>query len=211
MRRWLLSPLLVLLVALPWAQAASVRLMWEAPQTNTDGTPMLDLVDYHLHLGTAPGTYTQTISTGLTTTYEVPDLLPGTTYYSVVTALDTEGKESRVSGELQFNVPGLRPPASALAILYTWTLTATNEQGVKIQRKVDGGSYTTIGEVGKAVSSYLDEMVEPNHDYCYRSIAWNAIGTASSGAEVCTTTKPKPPTTKPAATKGGAAAIQVTP
>jgi hypothetical protein len=198
---------LCLLIAMP-LQAASVRLMWEAPQRNTDGTPLLDLTGYHVHLGTAPGVYTQVIPTGLETTYEVGDLAPGTTYYSAVTALDVEGNESRVSAELQFVVPGVVPPPSTLAIRYTWTLRSTNEQGVEVQRKVDSGSYTRLGEVKKDVSTYLDQTVEPGHDYCYRSIAWNERGAAPPGAEVCTTTKTKPPTSRPASTNGGAASLE---
>jgi hypothetical protein len=41
---------------------------------------------------------------GKVTTYTISNLIPGKTYYCVVTAYDTAGRESPVSNEISFTV-----------------------------------------------------------------------------------------------------------
>jgi hypothetical protein len=81
-----------------------VTLTWDAPTTNTDGSPLnpaTDLTMYKIYYGTAPQTYTQVVNVanpGTTTISKTLNLSPGT-YYFVVSTVDTSGKESSYSNE----------------------------------------------------------------------------------------------------------------
>ena len=80
--------------------AGETTLSWDAPSTNTDGTPLTDLAGYIIHYGTATGDYSQSIDTGNVTTYQVTNLTDGITYYFTVTAYDTYLNESDYSNEI---------------------------------------------------------------------------------------------------------------
>jgi uncharacterized protein YfaP (DUF2135 family) len=89
--------------ALPGGNATTM-LMWDAPSTNTDGSPATDLAGYKIYYGTAPGTYTASIDVGNTTSIPVATLSssvpsPGL-YYISVTAYDTSGNESIYSNTI---------------------------------------------------------------------------------------------------------------
>lgn len=82
---------------------------------NSSGTAMLswdanagtDIAGYKVYLATASGTYETPIATTPTdvTTYTVAGLTPGTTYFFVVTAFNTDGTESPFSNEASTVVP----------------------------------------------------------------------------------------------------------
>jgi hypothetical protein len=76
----------------------SATLSWNAPTTNTDGTPLTDLAGYKVHMGTSSGNYATVVDIGNVTTYSVSNLAPGT-YYFVVTAYDSSSNESSFSNE----------------------------------------------------------------------------------------------------------------
>jgi uncharacterized protein YjdB len=76
----------------------SATLSWNAPTTNTDGTPLTDLAGYKLYMGTSSGNYTTVVNIGNVTTYTLSNLAPGT-YYFVVTAYDSSSLESSFSNE----------------------------------------------------------------------------------------------------------------
>jgi hypothetical protein len=76
----------------------SVSLAWDAPTTNTDGTPLTDLAGYKLHYGASPDVYSTTVTLGNSTSYVLNNLAPGT-YYFVVTAVNSAGIESTFSNE----------------------------------------------------------------------------------------------------------------
>jgi len=83
------------------ASSSSVTLGWQAPTQNNDGTPITDLAGYKIHYGTSSTTYTQTVSlqnAGLTR--YVVDNLPSGTYYFAITAYNSKGLESSLSGEI---------------------------------------------------------------------------------------------------------------
>ena len=82
-------------------------LTWDAPTTNADGTPLVDLAGYRVHYGTSPGNYTEIVDIGMVdpTTYTVRNLTSGNTYYFVVTAYDTSRNESDPSNEKSKAIP----------------------------------------------------------------------------------------------------------
>ncbi len=108
----LLVVLVVLAMGFENAEAGSAMLMWDAPTTNADGTPLTDLAGYRVYWGTSSGNYTN--SAVATRCYSCPtgsdgggedwecvvSLQPNTTYYFAVTAFDISRNESEYSNEV---------------------------------------------------------------------------------------------------------------
>jgi hypothetical protein len=90
----LLSFLLVLcMVFVSVASADKVNMMvWDAPTTNEDGTPLTDLDGYNAKCGIVSGDYTINYNVGLIETVSLVMLLvgqPDNWYFCAVTAYDT--------------------------------------------------------------------------------------------------------------------------
>jgi hypothetical protein len=77
----------------------SATLTWDAPTTNADGTPLIDLACYKIYYGTSSRNYTFSLDVGKATTFKIDNLSPGTYYFSVA-AYDTSGNESGYSNEV---------------------------------------------------------------------------------------------------------------
>jgi hypothetical protein len=73
----------------------TATLSWNAPTTNTDGTPVTALTGYHIYYGNTAGSMTQSVavSGAATTSYEITGLASGTWYFSVA-ADAADGEES---------------------------------------------------------------------------------------------------------------------
>jgi len=103
LRRLCLTPFLAALSFL-WAIAASaqttpsVTLAWNS---SPDGT----LSGYNVYSGVASQTYTNMVSFGNVTNASLSALVPGTTYFFSVTAVDAAGLESPFSNEASYIVP----------------------------------------------------------------------------------------------------------
>jgi len=83
------------------ATPSSLTLAWVPPTQNSDGSPITNLAGYKIHFGTSSSEYTQTIAVqnaGLTR-YVVDNLSSGT-YYFAITAYNSQGVESSLSGEI---------------------------------------------------------------------------------------------------------------
>ena len=78
-----------------------VTLSWQAPTNNADGSALVDLKGYKVHYGSESKSYSDTIqvSNPGVTTYMVENLKAGQ-YYFAVTAYNSAGQESSLSGEL---------------------------------------------------------------------------------------------------------------
>jgi hypothetical protein len=63
------------------------------------------LAGYKLYVGKVSQTYETSYDAGLSTTYSLPNLTAGTTYFFVVTAYSTDGTESGFSNEISYLVP----------------------------------------------------------------------------------------------------------
>jgi hypothetical protein len=80
--------------------SGNVSLSWVAPTENTDGTSLTDLSGYIIHYGTAPMSFTNTITiTNPGLTRYVVENLPTGTYYFSVTATTASGNQSGYSAE----------------------------------------------------------------------------------------------------------------
>jgi hypothetical protein len=75
----------------------SVKLTWQSPTMNTDGTPLTDLDDFRVLYGPLTGYYPNSILTGLVNEYVL--VLPRGEWFFVVRALDVPGNESDNSNE----------------------------------------------------------------------------------------------------------------
>jgi len=75
------------------SSGTTVSLSWN-PSTSTN------VVGYNVYVGTTSGVYSASSSVGNVTTYTVPNLALGTTYYFAVTDYDTNGLESAFSNEV---------------------------------------------------------------------------------------------------------------
>ncbi len=94
-------PAFTITVASSSSQANAVTLSWEAPTANADGTALVDLKGYKVHYGPSSKSYSKTIQVsnpGLTT--YVVENLPTGKYYFAVTAYNSTGSESSLSGEI---------------------------------------------------------------------------------------------------------------
>lgn len=115
--------LLILLCLLPvFAWAGEATLSWTAPTQNTDGTPLTDLAGYKIYLGTVQGgpyPVSIDIANPAATTFVVPNLTDGTTYFFVSTAYNSAStvQESDFSNEVSKLIPFPVPnPPSMLTV-----------------------------------------------------------------------------------------------
>jgi len=76
----------------------SIKLSWAAPTKNADGTPVTDLVGYHIYYGPNSSELTTKIDVvgAASTTYVVVGLSSGTYYFSLV-AYNSSGLDSGLS------------------------------------------------------------------------------------------------------------------
>ena len=89
--------LLLLLTRISFAE--NVKFRFEAPITNTDGTPLVDLTGFKIHQGTTTGTYETIVDIYGVLCTVITNLTIGTTYYFVVTAYNESREESDYSNE----------------------------------------------------------------------------------------------------------------
>jgi hypothetical protein len=113
------------------ASALALELAWN-PNSEAD------LAGYELSYGTSPGSYTKTVSTGSTPSATVTGLLPETTYYFSVRAVNSSGLKSAASAEISHRTaatdpsPNTAPVAIAASVstaedtAQTITLSATD-------------------------------------------------------------------------------------
>jgi hypothetical protein len=79
----------------------SVAFSWMPPTENNNGSPLTNLAGYKIHYGTASQDYTQVVALNNPSLNRyVLDSLPSGTYYFAITAYNSAGVESTLSGEV---------------------------------------------------------------------------------------------------------------
>jgi hypothetical protein len=159
----------------------------------------LDLAGYNVYCSmNSGGPYGYVDSVDISN-YSHTGLAAGTTYYYVVTAVDTAFKESDNSNEASATTEGgpVEPPAaptnltaiavSSSQIDLNWTDNANNETGFKIER-----NSVPIDTVGANETSYSDTGLDPSTTYTYRVCAYNDVGNSDYSNSDSATTDPLP-------------------
>ncbi|MCJ2670594.1 MAG: carboxypeptidase regulatory-like domain-containing protein, partial [Candidatus Thermoplasmatota archaeon] len=131
-----------------------VMLSWTAPSQNIDGSPLEDLVGYHVYRAYEPGgPYVRLTSYPIeATTYNVTNLAEGSLAYYMVTAVNSQDRESDHSSELlaetlrKASVTGLVLDGSG-AILTDVKVVLLDNQGATLQTAYTDvtGRYTFAG------------------------------------------------------------------
>ncbi len=88
--------------------------------------------------------------------------------------------------------------STTTTITLTWTDNATNEHGFRLERGLGvDGALTQIALLPANTTTFTDVGLQPNTQYCYRLIAFNAAGDSapasvpnSSLDRTCPTTEP---------------------
>jgi uncharacterized protein (TIGR02145 family) len=65
---------------------------------------------------------------------------------------------------------------SSTQINLYWTDNSTNENGFKIERRIESGTYAVVGNVNADILTFSDVGLTPNTTYIYRVYSYNAAG-----------------------------------
>jgi len=88
-------------------------------------------------------------------------------------------------------------PVFAADITLRWTDNSNNEDGFRVERKVDAGVYAPLVSTGVDIVTYVDNTltIDPLVDktYCYRLSAFNSTGSSGLSNEACATFKKPAP------------------
>lgn len=170
--------------------AAQINLTWVDNSNNETGFK----IERKTGVG---GTYALRATVGIGgTAYSDTGLSQSTTYYYRVRATNTVG-DSANSNEVNGTTLTLPSAPSGLAasttsisqINLSWTDTATNETGFKIERKTGaGGAYSQIGTTGANVTTYSSTGLVVGTQYFFRVRANNAGGNSGYSNEANATT-----------------------
>jgi hypothetical protein len=158
--------------------ASYVRIIWD-DQSEATGFRI-----YGGEQGASLNTVVATVQAHVTT-YDFPTRFPGTPYCFTVSAFNDRGDSGPTSPVC--NTTALPPTApinvrigeSGTGLRIDWTATSATQTGFRIVRNDQ-----TVGSVGADVTTYLDFGWDPRVLNCYRVVAFNNQGEASS-AQAC--------------------------
>ena len=108
----IISAMLIVLMFTGVCYPIDKTMMWQAPTTNEDGSPLTDLAGYQVYSGMASGQYGAPIDVKNVTSYKFTFPDDGKRHYAVVTAYDTSGNESKFSNEIFVDVPDKVKPSA---------------------------------------------------------------------------------------------------
>ncbi len=160
----------------------------------------LGAVSYNIYRATASGAEGQTpYRTGVTTaSFTDTGVTNGTTYYYQVTAVNSAGAQSSPSNEASA-IPAAIPAApsnltatavSVKQINLAWINNTTNQDGVYIERSLDGINFSQIATVSGTTTSYANAGLARQTTYYYRVRSHNGAG-YSSYSNTASATTPK--------------------
>jgi len=196
--------------------SSEIRLSWKDNSTNES----LFKVERKTGSGAFAqiGTAAARAGTGSSITYsDTVGLAPDVTYTFQVRATGPLG-DSGYSGQASTTTAPAPPPSpsgliatisSPTAITLTWTDNSANETGFKVERKVDSGAFTFIGQVPADSTSFPDPGLAGDSLYIYRIRATNPAGDSAYSSTASTVTAPTAPILL-SATSFGAGQIKLT-
>ncbi|HTN42830.1 MAG TPA: fibronectin type III domain-containing protein, partial [Nitrospiria bacterium] len=187
------------------ALAGDASLTWNAPTTNTDGSPLTDLAGFKVYYGTSSGIYSTTIDAGNQTTYTVTGLGTGTFYFTV-TAYDSSGNESGFSNEGSKTFADTTPPVisaigagsiTSSGATITWTTNEASDTQVQYGITTAYGSSTTLNSTKVTSHSQALTGLLAATLYHYRVLSRDAAGNLAASGDNTFTTLTPPDTTPP--------------
>jgi hypothetical protein len=123
------------------------------------------------------------------TSYSNTGLTASTTYFYRVRAFNNAGSSSYSNVASATTAALSAPPAAPANLAATpisknrinlvWSDLANNETGFKIERSLDGTSFTQVGTVGANVTSFASTGLQANTKYYYRVRANNSAGNSA--------------------------------
>jgi fibronectin type 3 domain-containing protein len=167
-----------------------VALTWNASSGATS---------YRVKRSTVNGGPYTTVGSPTSTSYTDAGLTNGTTYYYVVSALNSGGESPNSAQAAVMPQAPSAPPAAptnltaaqsrprTISLLWTEPAGATAN---RIYRRLSGGVYpaTPMATIG-ATSAYQDSGLAKHTTYCYMVTAANGAGESPRSNEACATTK----------------------
>src|SRR6516165_2416296 len=176
-----------------------VALSWSASSGATS---------YNVKRSTTSGGPYATVASPTTTSYTDTGLTNGTTYYYVVTAVNTAGESSnssQVSATPQPGIPAAPTNATATGgngqVALSWSASsgATSYNGKR--STTSGGPYATVAS--PTTTSYTDTGLTNGTTYYYVVTAVNTAGESSNSSQVSATPQPGIPAAPTNATATG--------
>jgi PKD repeat protein len=169
--------------------AAEVTLSWDPPTTNEDFTTLNDLGGFIIYLGTAPGSYSQSIDVGDVTSYNVNELNGGMNYYFAITAYNITGFESGYSGEISEYVESIdtAPPVisgvyadsiTSSSAVVNWTTNEASDSQIEYGTTLSFGNTTSVDS--SLVTTHSQSIsLAPSTQYYYRVFSRDDSGNLS--------------------------------
>ena len=155
-----------------------INLTWQDNSDNEEG--------FRIERSLNGTSFSQIATVGINVTnYSNTGLTGNTNYYYRVRAYNAAGNSNYSNTSSATTPPVLQPPAapSNLAatavpsynqIDLTWQDNSGNETGFKIERSLNGMSFSQVASVGVNVTNYNDVGLADNKRYYYRVRAYNA-------------------------------------
>ncbi len=175
---------------------ARIDLAWTDNSNNEDGFSI------EIKVGAA-GVYSELDVVGANVkTYSSTGLDAGTQYFYRVRAFNAEGNSAFSNQANATTLPDLPAAPSSLSALtqsntqinLTWTDNSNNEDGFKIEHKLNTAvTYTQIATVSANVTTFQNTGLTTNTGYSYRVRAYNSGGNSGYSNAATATTLPNPP------------------
>lgn len=113
---------------------------------------------------------------GPTVKFAMPVIANGKVFVAGQTTFAAFGHLHRSTGPLNSPVDLTANPVSSREIDVAWTGRSANNDGYRVERSVNGGTFQLVGATGPGVTNLHDAQLQPHTTYAYRVYAYNSTG-----------------------------------